>query len=238
MKQKLRAARQFANPLVAVLLGIALLGCGGDSEDENSVTMPITPDAILAALASTNLVGTGFPWSAGNGPVDALKKWDMPIPVKTNGDGRAERALDRIETKLGRVIFDRTSIASTNDDAVTRGIIVSVSTAFVPPGTTNYAEYCANVSGAPGASAYPNGFVDARGVITARLYVNLDNQYCTATDDIAVHEFGHALGMGAHYDGFGNGAAISQLFWAVLRTMYSDLNPVGASQAAIVPVVE
>ena len=37
------------------------------------------------------------------------------------------------------------------------------------------------------------------------------------------HEFGHALGLAYHFDGFGgDGPAIASTFWDVLATLYGN----------------
>lgn len=63
-------------------------------------------------------------------------------------------------------------------------------------------------------------------------WVNLGNGHCDVTQDIVSHEFGHALGLGSHFDGFGYGPSISRAFWDVLATLYG--NPVKTLSAQIV----
>lgn len=217
MQKRLRGA-------CLALLSAGLIACGGGAGSNDSV------ESTLAALTQTNLASSGFPWN-GAAP-GRLKRWELPIPVKTNGDARAIAAMDSIESELGLAVFDRTSIAFTPDSQIIRGIVVSVGTAFLPPGTTNPANYCANVAGAPRASGWASPAASAGGVMSYRLYVNLDNPFCTADVSIAIHEFGHALGMGVHFEGFGYGPAISSLSWRVLRTMYA--NAPGTPAASIV----
>jgi hypothetical protein len=39
---------------------------------------------------------------------------------------------------------------------------------------------------------------------------------------IVVHEFGHALGLANHFNGFGIGDSTSTAFWDVLATLYGN----------------
>ena len=43
------------------------------------------------------------------------------------------------------------------------------------------------------------------------------------------HEFGHALGLPGHFQGFGNDPTISAAYWDVLATLYG--NPVSSKAA-------
>ncbi len=195
-----------------------------------------TPAIVLADLVTTNLSSIGFPWNAQSPNFTGVdKRWDIttPIPVKTNGEARAGVAMDAIEAKLGKVIFDRTSIEGSAVSSITRGIIFSQGTAYLPSGG-NPQNYCANVSNAPYSGGYPNNILvpASSGVISTVLYVNLDNPQCTATADIVIHEIGHALGFGAHFNGFGLGPSISTDFWSALATLYS--NPIGTPTANMV----
>jgi len=217
-----RAFQRFAS--IIVLACVVSCGGGDGAGSDDSVAK------TLEALNVTNLSSSGFPWN-GAAP-GLLKRWELPIPVKTGGDSRAIAAIDEIERQLGRVIFDRTSIVNLPDASITRGIIVSVGTAYLPPGTSNPAAYCANASSGPNQGGWPFPAATTRGVMAFRMYVNLDNPFCKADQSIAVHEFGHALGMGVHFEGFGFGPAISSLFWRVLRTIYA--NAPGTPAASIV----
>lgn len=193
-------------------------------------TVLATPDIEVVALAdATNIASSGFPWNGRFAGV--IKRWTLPIPVKTNGEPRAVSAMDAIEKKLGLVLFDRTSIANVDEAAITRGIVFRQGTSYLPAGANPQA-YCANVARAPFDGGYPSTFMFVPGEISARLYVNLDNPQCTASADIVIHEFGHALGMGAHFAGFGDDDAIGPAFWPVLATLYA--NPIGTPKAAVV----
>ncbi|SDB27728.1 hypothetical protein SAMN03159382_02333 [Pseudomonas sp. NFACC23-1] len=176
----------------------------------------------LNNLNKTNLNSENWPW---NGIAHQKpKKWEGLIPVKTNGIARAEDAINRIEEKLGRPIFDRESISKLPDEQIARGIIVSHGTAVAPKMDKHT---CGNVGDAPSSYSYPKSFLKNTGEIDTVLYVNLGSQFCddskcgNSPSDIAVHEFGHALGLGPHFQGFGEGPIISNDFWDVLVALYS-----------------
>ena len=181
-------------------------------------------------LRKTNLESNRFPWVSGlaNG---RTKRWDIEheglIPVKLNGSTLGKGAIKEIEAVLQMSIFDKTSIADLPDDKITRGIIVSEGTALGPNGFITKST-CGHVSALPTTTSYPNGFYDDDGKINTRLYINLSSKKCTASLEIAIHEFGHALGLGSHFSGFGSGDAISPAFWQVLDTLYH--NAIGTSE--------
>ena len=189
-----------------------------------------SPDTILQNLRVTNLDGSGFPWNGA--AAGRLKRWAEGelIPVQLNGSSLAERALDEIETTLGRTLFDRSSLDGVAPSEVARGLIVSEGTAIGPGGVVD-GNSCGHVSEGVGTTAWPQGFYDFSGEIAARLYVHISSSACDASLAVAVHEFGHALGMGAHFGGFGNGPAAGADFWNVLNAIYS--NPVGAEAAQL-----
>ena len=128
------------------------------------------------------------------------------------------------------VVFDRTSIADADESTITRGVVFKQGTSYLPAGANPQA-YCANVSNAPSNGGWPSNFLIAPGEISTRLYVNLDNAQCTANADITIHEIGHAMGLGSHFKGFGDGDIISADFWTVLATLYN--NPIGTPKASI-----
>jgi hypothetical protein len=195
----------------SVILSTVLAGCGGGGggSDAPGAGAEDTSDAATRqALQVTNLnVGP-----TGGG---ALKRWSLPIPVKTNNVPRATQAMNAIEGRLGVTVFDRTSIAGEPDDSINRGLIVSV-------GTAPQTSICGAADPGDGAS----------NEISAKIFIHLDSAACIASQDATTHEFGHALGMYNHFQNFGNGAPIGELFWRVLRTIYS--NPVGTPAANVV----
>ncbi|MGY2209804.1 hypothetical protein [Pseudomonas pergaminensis] len=176
----------------------------------------------LNNLDKTNLTSENWPWN-GVAP-QKPKKWKGLIPVKINGIARAEDAINRIEEKLGRQLFDRETISDLSDEKIVRGIIVSHGTAVAPKMDKHT---CGNVGDAPNSYAYPRNFLKSTGEIDTVLYVNLGSPFCDdsqcgdSPSDIAVHEFGHALGLGPHFQGFGEGPIISDDFWDVLTALYN-----------------
>ncbi len=215
----LQRAPELSRYAYIAVFSLIVVAC---SEGSNSMAKKnINIDQLLN---QTNLNSKSWPW---NGVADGMrKKWNGLIPVKTNGIARAETALDRIEVKIGRKIFDRQSIAALDTAQIKRGIIVTEGTAVEPKMNDNT---CGNVGRAPKEYDYPRNFVDNKtGVIDTVLYVNLGSDFCDdrkkgeTESDIAVHEFGHALGLGPHFEGFGIGPIISDAFWSVLVKLYND----------------
>jgi hypothetical protein len=186
-----------------------------------------TPE-VVRYLQKTNLDSRQFPWIRGLAD-GRTKRWDIEdeglIPVKLNGSTLAKEAIEEIEAVLHMALFDTASIANVADSMVLRGIIVSEGTALGPNGVVTR-NTCGHVSALPETTAYPKDFYDAKGKISTRLYVNLSSRKCRASLEIAIHEFGHALGLGNHFPGFGSGDAIASSFWNVLYTLYH--NEVGA----------
>lgn len=223
----------FKKSLAYCLLPVLLAACGGGSDKKDSTTHSntISSTTVLEGyLDKTNISSYGFPWGSVSSGIS--KRWSLPIPVKTNGETRANPAMDAIEAKLGFTIFDRSSIANVPNHEIKRGLILSKTTAYLPAGA-NPQNYCANVSAGPflGNYPYPQEFLLNTGEISTVLYINLDNPQCIASADIVIHEFGHALGLGSHFQGFGDGPAINNDFWVVLATLYG--NPIGTLKANV-----
>jgi hypothetical protein len=210
--------------ILAAAAAAVLSGCGGGG-GESSAGSDASDQGTLVALNATNLVIPSAP--------GMLKRWDLPIPVKLNGEPRAIAAVDEIERQLGATIFDRTTIAATPNNLITRGLIVSVGTSVGPPGG-NPAANCGSVGPtSTGETVLPPSTVLSNPpLLGGRNFINLDGPQCIATLDVAIHEFGHALGMFLHFQGFGDGPPISALFWRVLKTIYA--NPVGTLASNVV----
>ncbi|WP_156909434.1 hypothetical protein [Ottowia thiooxydans] len=240
--------------LLSAALVLAACGGGGDGGSAEPVaptpTTPTTPGGlpppepatpvapagttaaeILALADATNLAGTSYPW---NGRFAGMvKRWRLPIPVKTNGEARAVPAMDAIEAKLGFTVFDRTSLANADETTITRGLVFRQGTSYLPVGG-NPRSFCANVSDAPLSGGWSASMVSP-GELTGRIYVNLDNPQCVADAEIVIHEIGHAMGLATHFKGFGgedDDGAIGPEFWPVLATLYA--NPIGTPKASVV----
>lgn len=217
---------------VAMLFVFSVLfGCGGGASSSTTPTT-VTTSSVTADLVATNLNSTSFPW---NMIADGkLKRWSYEtglIPVKTNGSTQATYALNLIEATLGKTIFDRTSIANTADSSITSGLIVSMGTAVDANGQVT-SSACGVVSSAPSVPTISGNIIDATGKLNAKLYVNIGSSACTADlNQIATHEFGHAIGLGPHFTGFGIGDIIGGNFWNVLKTLYN--NPIGSTISTI-----
>jgi len=141
--------------------------------------------------------------------------------------------MDTIEAKLGYTLFDRTNLTASPAGGFA-GIVFSDSGhSYLPPGW-NGVSYDANVSAGPDLPNWPSASLTAGCEISAAVYVNLDNPIRTVNADIVVHEFGHALGLGSHFAGFGDGPAINADFWDALGTLYGA--PAGTNAAAVAVV--
>jgi hypothetical protein len=216
--------RTLSHAILLVLLFLAN-GCSGKQD----------PTAISRNLQVTNLDSSQFPWTPGMAD-GQTKRWDVErdglIPVKLNGSQLAQEAIATIETELGMSLFDMLSISDVPDDQIHRGIIVSEGTARGPGGSVDQ-NTCGNVSASPDTTDYPENFYDSEGRISTRLYVNLSSAKCAASLEIVIHEFGHALGLGNHFSGFGSFTdIISPLFWKTLYTLYH--NPIGTPAEKLV----
>ena len=109
---------------------------------------------------------------------------------------------------------------------------ISYLTAYVPPGSTDYAAYCANVATAAGAPNVVNPTSPSGQRNDTVAWINLGNGRCDVTQGVVIHEFGQALDLGSHFQGFGYPDAISTEFWDVLATIYA--NPVKTPAAQLV----
>ena len=200
------------------LIALVIAAC-----DTGSTTPTVGPEGIVQNMEVTNLSGTSFPWTGA--AAGRLKRWDVErvglIPVKSDGNALIEEAMDRIESELGRTLFERSSLDGTPEGSVERGLIVREGTALGPNGVVN-GSTCGHVSEAPGTTAYPQSFYGSEGSISTVLYVHLSSDGCAASLDVAIHELGHALGLGAHFEGFGIGPAIDDNFWNVLHNLYRN----------------
>ena len=220
----------------AISLGLfSLTGCGGGgsggdvSGSDGQVVSDITGSNINSwgsGTSGTNRwVGTGT-----NAPQIAVF---IPTPTnvtETDLAAKTRGAIAAHNHKLaGSAVLTEVSTAPASGGYFR----VSYLTSYVPPGSTDYSSYCANVSTAAGAPnvvnpASPNG---SRNQAVA--WINLGNGHCDVTQDIVTHEFGHGLGLGNHFHGFGDPEPISTEFWDVLATLYANPVRTPAAQLAV-----
>ncbi|TRL36883.1 hypothetical protein [Rhizobium straminoryzae] len=158
-----------------------------------------------------------------------VKRWALdagPIPVFLTNDRRAEAAVALIDKVLERPVFNL--VRGPGRAVIPRaGLVVSLGTAAGNPAEPH--EICiGNVSGLGDETGWDDDTVDEQGRFRRPLCVRIDSPAGhRATFDQVVHEFGHALGLGDHFPGFGKpqGApAVDDAFWAALVRLY-QLSP-------------
>ncbi|MFA0356926.1 hypothetical protein AB4525_08405 [Vibrio breoganii] len=179
----------------------------------------------------------------------------IPVYFREKEDDRFTKAMDQIEDLVGFKMFNRMGVVDIHipeygaDTDVSHlptewGFILSQGTVGPSP-----IQFCVRGTVAAGpyinsASSYIVSHSDF-GIMRPALsyganqnfsWINLDSVEgarddircsSTATQDVAIHEFGHALGMRNHFDGFGVGPAWGKNAERVLKTMYSKQNPPG-----------
>lgn len=235
----------FTSSLISmVMLSACGGGGGGGSGGSNSSTANVSSEAtIKSLLSSSNASNTYFPWNDSAYAVCSgkTKRWNLPIEVRApfaSTSARATTAMNTIEAKLGFTVFNRSNLSTAPSGGFVGIIFSDAGQSYIPPGQTpvSGSTYEANVSAGPNLGNWPSAVLDANCAISTALYINLDNSSFTAGADVTVHEFGHALGLGEHFSGFGNGAAISKDFWDVLATLYGTNAGTTASTVTVVRV--
>ncbi|WP_369177885.1 hypothetical protein [Candidatus Thiodubiliella endoseptemdiera] len=245
-------------PLIVITLVLSACGSGGsDNGGDNNLlklTSPIVDSTgILAHIADTNLGSWGSTTQQHQNY--NLKRWDYEttlIPVKHKNESLVIQAMDEIEDKLGYTIFDRTSLTNVTDDAVTRGIIVSIGTANYTNAINGRPAFQSGVCGLasrgipsnenPDNSHLPYYMYDVNGAINAKIYIHLGSPFKPLNEcynrAVTLHEFAHALGFHSHFKGgfYGNIRYVTledgteayydenpnDNFWNVLKNIYNN----------------
>jgi hypothetical protein len=236
--------------ILALACSIAACGGGSGSDANNgngnggaqAGSTQAAPDAqIVAYLKSSNI---DFAPGA-NGRPDGTWRWPgtpdrhiavyVPAPASGNATeldyaNKVAKSITLLNAKLsGLLVLDATSTRPASGNFIQ----ISYLTSWVPPGSTDYASYCANVATGPntGSMIMPDA---GNNVVSAPVYVNLGNGHCDVTQDIVTHEFGHALGLANHFASFGDAPVNgwTNAYFDVLATLYG--NPPSTSAANIV----
>lgn len=241
--------------LAATTTLLLLAACGGGGDDskgsattsntntattDQSDNVTATDSQVVADVKSSNIdfVSTNRPagtWRWSGTPQQHVRVY-IPAPATGNTTeqdyaNKAKTSIATINAKLSSLL-----VLEATDSAPTDGsnyIRVSYGTSYVPAGSTSYQNYCANVSTAPsvGNQIQPDS---QNGIASNPVYLNLGNGHCDVTQDIVTHEFGHALGLASHFNGFGgDGPSISTAFWDVLATLYSNPQSTPASSLVV-----
>jgi hypothetical protein len=250
-KMKMRYPKQYFGILGLVVL-LSACGGGGDSYSENnggnasgspaaSADVPAPDAQIVAYLKSSNI---DFIPGA-NGRPDGTWRWPgtpdrhilvyLPTPAAGNGTesdyaNKVTTSVNLLNAKMsGLLVLDLTNSRPASGNFIQ----VSYLTSYVPPGSTDYSGYCANVATGPnvGSMIVPDA---GNSIASGPVYLNLGNGHCNVTQDIVTHEFGHALGLANHFASFGDAPVNSwaSAYFDVLATLYG--NPQSTPAANIV----
>lgn len=228
--------------VAATVLSAALAACGGGGGDADTSgsgstdsSAQASSDQIAAYVKSSNIdflpsnrpAGT---WRWSGTPAQHVQVY-VPSPVGTTEQDYAAKvatAVTVLNAKLtGLLVLESTNSIPTSGNYIQ----ISYSTSYVPPGSTDYASYCANVSTGVGLGnvILPDS---QNGIASSPVYVNLGNGRCNVTQDIVTHEFAHALGLNSHFSGFGNDGPVSAMFDA-LATLYGNPQSTIASNLVV-----
>lgn len=230
--------------MVAGIFAVALSACGGgggggdDGGNGNAGTSPTPPTSqanvitdaqIIAAIKATNSNWEGSNGYLSNGRPPGIWRWPntpgqhilVYIPAASNSveqdlARKVNAAINTYNSKLSAYFFlEPVNVLPTSGNVIQ----VGYNNSWIPPGSSDYNSYCANVSNVAGFGSLINP--DSKNNITNPVYVNLGNNHCDVTQEIVNHEFGHALGFNVHFDVFGNTKSPDN-FWDVLATLYGN----------------
>lgn len=217
-------------------LSMLLSACGGGGDDKSAGGAPAPNQSaaeidaqIVANLKSSNIDfvpgANGRPAGTWRWPGTPERHISVYIPPPTPGNAteadyaaKAAASVAQINTKLsGLLVLDAVASAPASGNYIR----VGYGTSYVPSGSADWNSYCANVATGPniGSMVMPDA---ANGIYSNPVFINLGNGHCSVTQEIVTHEFGHALGLANHYQGFGQGPETQSSFWDVLATLYGN----------------
>jgi len=223
--------------LVGSIFVVALSACGGGS-DSNAGTSPppvigqantLTDAQIIAAIKATNSNWEGPNGYLSNGRPPGTWRWPntpgqhifVYIPAASNAveqelARKVNTAISTYNKKLGAYfVLEAVNVVPAGKNVVQ----IAYNNSWIPPGSTDYNSYCANVSNVSGSGSMITP--DSKNNIVNPVYINLGNNHCNVTQEIVDHEFGHALGFNVHFNVFGNTTSPDN-FWDVLATLYGN----------------
>ncbi|MBE1275667.1 hypothetical protein [Enterovibrio baiacu] len=179
----------------------------------------------------------------------------IPVYYREKADARFVATMDYIEGLVGYQMFDRKGVVNIdisdpyNIDLsgldtdwgfiLSQGTSIGLMSGFCSQGTVSSAPFSYNMSShIVSATDYGIKYPAIQWSRDHRFtWVNLDSVAgannglitcnATAPQDVATHEFSHALGMYNHFSGFGFDGAWGKNAERVLKTMYSGQNPQG-----------
>ena len=215
----------------AIFVSVGLVACGGGGSDGNTsggnTAVAATDAEVVADLKSSNIdfIPANRPAGTWRWPGTPSQHVLVYVPTPTIGNATEQDYAAKVATSIAVLNTKLTGLLvleSTNSIPQSGNFIqISYGTSYVPPGSTDYASYCANVSTGPGLGniILPD---NQNGIASSPVYINLGNGHCNVTQDIVTHEFGHALGLSAHFNGFGTGDSTSSVYFDVLATLYGN----------------
>jgi hypothetical protein len=182
----------------------------------------LSDDEVLDELKRSNMKNALLNGRSARWPTNVVTIYiHKPKPVTPTNQPYVELVADAIQE-----INRRLPLTLRLVERMDANIWVKFGTAFVPEGKTNYQDYAANVSCIVGKGDEITCSDD--GTIDSAVWINIGHGNhvasecdCTVNVETVIHEFGHALGLGKHFKGFGIDMAISEAFWDVLATLYA-----------------
>ena len=233
--------KKFQKLLICILF-LALSACGGggggDSGTSNSGSSSppaigqasvLTDAQIISAIKATNSNWEGSNGHLSNGRPAGIWRWPntpdqrifVYLPAASNSVEqelvrKVNAAISTYNSKLSvYFVLEAVTVIPASGNVIR----VGYNNSWIPPGSTDYNSYCANVSDVAGSGSLINP--DSKNNIANPVYVNLGNNRCDVTQEIVNHEFAHALGFNVHFDFFGNTKSPDN-FWDVLATLYGN----------------
>lgn len=222
-----------------ILMAITtLVACGGDSAGDPPYDPDPTWSTVSRGLVQSNTqeltIRRNVDFEIFQETYYKVKRWDIDpdsglyIPVQINGVRYVEETLDLIEDKMGFQMFDRTSLVGLAPEDIHAGLIFREGTAKGPEDKADPSS-CGHVGDKDSSVNFPYNWYGYSGTNEAVLSVNIGSvpgggQNCTVDAGLVFHEVLHALGMGYHFQGFGEspqGVRLNHINRVALTVLYN-----------------